>query len=88
MANTNDTAAWWPPIGIDIDGAVASTEDVLGDLTEPAVGVDGPGTEEMEATDYALPPELHPVLSLVPRRYQVEALTAWQRCHGRGADGR
>jgi superfamily II DNA or RNA helicase len=38
----------------------------------------------MEATDYALAPGLHPVLSIVPRSYQVEALTAWQRSDGRG----
>jgi superfamily II DNA or RNA helicase len=84
MNNTNDTAMWWPPIGIDIDAAIASTEDVLADLTEPAVGVDSPGTGELVETDHALPPGLQPVLSVVPRSYQVEALAAWRRCHGRG----
>jgi superfamily II DNA or RNA helicase len=84
MDNINDTATWWPPVEIDIDTATASTEDVLEDLTDPAGGVEGHGTQEVEATDHMLPPELHPALSLVPRSYQVEALTAWQQCHGRG----
>jgi hypothetical protein len=70
---THDTAASWPPLEIAIDAASVDPEDVLGDLTEPALGVESPGTEGMDATDYALPPELHPVLSLVPRSYQVEA---------------
>jgi hypothetical protein len=30
----------------------------------------------VEATDYALPPGLHPVLSIVPRSYQVELVRA------------
>ncbi len=50
-----------------------------GDLDAAISGAGG-----MEATDYALPPGLHPVLPVVPRSYQVEALTAWQRSHGSG----
>jgi len=84
MNKTNDAAACWPPIGIEIDEALAGTEDVLGDLTEAAVGADSPETGGMEAANHALPPGVHPVLTLAPRSYQVEALTAWQRCDGRG----
>jgi hypothetical protein len=57
MDGTNDMVMWWPPIEFDVDAAIANTEDVLEDLTEPAIGVDSLGTEKMEATDYALPPE-------------------------------
>jgi superfamily II DNA or RNA helicase len=77
-------ATWWPPIGIDLDTAMPGAEDVLGGFSDPAVDVDGLGARGMEATDYPLPPCLHPVLSIVPRSYQVEALTAWQRSNGRG----
>ena len=84
MHNGNDRAARCPPIVLESDAANPGTEDVLGDLNEPAVGVDSPGVDGMEVTDYALSTELHPVLSFVPRSYQVEALAAWQRCHRRG----
>jgi superfamily II DNA or RNA helicase len=57
---------------------------MLGALTEPVVDDDSSLAEEMAVTDYALPAQLHPVLSLVPRRYQLEALTAWLQQRGRG----
>ncbi len=84
MNNTNDTATWRPPIGTDLDAAMSGVEDVLGDLPDLDIDVDSLGAGVMEASDYALPPGLNPVLSIVPRSYQVEALTAWQRSHGRG----
>jgi superfamily II DNA or RNA helicase len=84
MRNTNDMATSWRRIGMDLDAAMSGAEDVLEDLSDPASDLDSPGAWGMEATDYALPPGLHPVLSIVPRSYQVEALTAWQRNYGRG----
>jgi superfamily II DNA or RNA helicase len=84
MRNTNDMATSWRRIGMDLDAAMPGAEDVLEDLSDPASDLDSPYTGGMEATDYALPPGLHPVLSIAPRSYQVEALTAWQRNYGRG----
>jgi superfamily II DNA or RNA helicase len=85
MRNTNDMATSWRRIGMDLDAAMSGAEDVLEDLSDPASDLDSPYTgSAMEATDYALPPGLHPVLSIAPRSYQVEALTAWQRNYGRG----
>jgi superfamily II DNA or RNA helicase len=84
MRNTNDMATSWRRIGMDLDAAMSGAEDVLEDLSDPASDLDSPYTGGMEATDYALPPGLHPVLSIAPRSYQVEALTAWQRNYGRG----
>src|SRR5690606_33760784 len=84
MPNTNDMGAWRPPLDTDLDTAASSAEDVLGDLFDPVVDVDGSGEGQLEATDYALPPEFQPILSIVPRRYQIEALSAWERSHGRG----
>ena len=84
MNDTNDMATWRSPIDVDFDSATPGPEDVLGDLSDPTTDVDSHGAGGMEATDYALPPGLQPVLSIVPRSYQVEALTPWQQSHGRG----
>jgi superfamily II DNA or RNA helicase len=68
----------------DLDAELADPEDVLGDLVGPAVNDDSGLAEELAATNWALPPGVCPVLSLVPRSYQVEALTAWLQHRGRG----
>ena len=54
------------------------------DAEEDAVGGEEPKTAWLEAAEeYALPFEL-PTLSMTPRPYQRDALTAWGKAHGRG----
>jgi superfamily II DNA or RNA helicase len=84
MERMIDTSTWAPLSVTDIDDELADTEDIVGALAEPALNDDSSLAEEMAATDYALPSAVRPVLSLVPRSYQVEALTAWLQHRGRG----
>jgi superfamily II DNA or RNA helicase len=84
MKRTMATSTWSSLSVTENDAALAEAEDMLGALAEPAVHDDSSLAEEMAVTDYALPALLHPVLSLVPRRYQLEALTAWLQHRGRG----
>ena len=79
-----DTPTWTSLNVADLDDDLADAEDILGALAEPAVNDDSSLAEEMAATDYALPSAVRPVLSLVPRSYQVEAMTAWLQHRGRG----
>ena len=54
------------------------------DADDGSEGDDEPETAWLDAADeYALPFEL-PALSVTPRPYQKDALTAWGRAHGRG----
>jgi hypothetical protein len=46
MNNANDMATWWPPIGADLDAAMSGAEDVLADLSDPAVDLDSPGATD------------------------------------------
>jgi superfamily II DNA or RNA helicase len=84
MENTIDTATWWLPINLDSHDDSAEREDILDALSLSTGNADSPLAEEMEMAGLALPPGLRPVLSLVPRSYQSEALTAWQQSQGRG----
>jgi hypothetical protein len=79
-----DTPTWTSLNVADLDDDLADAEDILGALAEPAVNDDSSLAEEMAATDYALPSAVRPVLSLVPRSNQVEAMTAWLQHRGRG----
>jgi superfamily II DNA or RNA helicase len=84
MERIIDTSTWDPLSVTDIDDELADTEDILGALAEPALNDDSSLAEELAATAYALPSAVRPVLSLVPRSYQVQALTAWLQHRGRG----
>jgi superfamily II DNA or RNA helicase len=84
MKDPIDAATWWSPGGIDVADEVTDSEDVLADLTEPAVVAESLGAAAMGAPEQALPPTVRPVLSLTPRSYQVEAVAAWLRHQGRG----
>jgi len=84
MERMIDTSTWAPLSVTDIDDELADTEDILGALAEPALNDDSSLAEELAVTDNALPSAVRPVLSLVPRSYQVEALTAWLQHRGRG----
>jgi superfamily II DNA or RNA helicase len=84
MEHIIDTSTW-PPLSVtDIEDELADAEDILRALAEPALNDDSSLAEELAANDYALPSEVRPVLSLVPRSYQVEAITAWLQHRGRG----
>jgi superfamily II DNA or RNA helicase len=83
MENMTDTATWQPLGGMDMDPSTDG-EDLLGDLDASLATPDSSLTEEMGVADRALPPGLRPVLALVPRSYQSEALTAWLQHRGRG----
>jgi superfamily II DNA or RNA helicase len=82
MENTIDTATWWSPSAMDTNDD--SAEDVWEALGISPEGGDSSVAETLDATDYALPPQWRPVLSLVPRSYQLQALTAWHEHLGRG----
>jgi hypothetical protein len=67
MEHIIDTATW-PPLSVtDIEDELADAEDILRALAEPALNDDSSLAEELAANDYALPSEVRPVLSLVPR---------------------
>jgi superfamily II DNA or RNA helicase len=84
MDNTIDTATWWSPINLDSNDESADREDILDALSLLTGSADSLLADEMDVAGFALPPGLQPVLSLVPRSYQTEALTAWQQNQGRG----
>ena len=84
MQRMIDTSTWASLSATDVDDALADAEDLLEILAEPATNDDSSLAEEMATTDYALPSEVRPLLSLVPRSYQVEALSAWLQHRGRG----
>jgi superfamily II DNA or RNA helicase len=83
MQNNTGAALWQPLNGIDVDETIADAEDTLTDFDLTAGGAASCLAEELGVTDYALPAGCRPVLSLVPRSYQVDACTAWQQ-QGRG----
>src|SRR5436305_13762175 len=82
MERMIDTSMWASLSVTDIDDALVDADDILGILAEPAINDDSSLAEDIAAPGYALPSEVHPVLSLVPRSYQVEAMTAWLQHHG------
>lgn len=51
---------------------------MLADLIEPDSRAEHFQVDALAAHAYALPPALRPALSLTPRRYQTEALAAWE----------
>jgi superfamily II DNA or RNA helicase len=83
MESMSNTATWQPLSGMDIDTSTDG-EDLLGDLDASLVSTDNSLAEETGVTDSALPPGLRPLLALVPRPYQRQALTAWLQHRGRG----
>jgi superfamily II DNA or RNA helicase len=84
MERLIDTSMWAALSVTDIDAEPVDAEDIFGALAEPALNDDSSLAEEMAATAYTLPSAVRPVLSLVPRSYQVEAITAWLQHRGRG----